>query len=85
MLWRRWTLDSRRLVWTPVSLSALSKLLERHFTRLEEAYGPEQYPNTKRSLEQLKVNAVAKMKAEVEALNATRTARVADDSTTKSS
>jgi hypothetical protein len=77
------TPDWQRPSYDPISLTELSALLKPPFARLEEAFGPEQYPVAKRSLEQGKTNAVAKMKAEVEAINAARAARLAGDTSTK--
>jgi hypothetical protein len=54
-----------RPIYDPISLTELSAILESQFARLEEAYGPDQYPFTKRRLEQGKADAAAKMKADV--------------------
>jgi len=64
-----------RPVYDPISLTELSAILEPQFARLEEAYGPEKYPFTKRNLEQGKADAKTKMKAEVKDVLEKRTDR----------
>ena len=56
----------------PFALSEWGNLLEPHFPRIEEAFRPEHYRVTRHNVDQVRANAIAKMKADVEALNRER-------------